>query len=52
MSRTGVNSEIAEKMLGHVTGGVAGIYDRWAYLEEKRDGLAKLAALVETITNE
>jgi hypothetical protein len=46
MSRTGVRPEIAERVLGHVQGGVAGIYDRHAYTAEKADALARLAALV------
>jgi len=52
LSRTGVAPDIAERVLAHKIGGVAGIYDRYADLEEKRDALAKLAALVETIINE
>jgi integrase len=44
MSRAGVNSDIAERCLGHIINGVRGVYDRHAYLEEKRaafDALAK-----------
>jgi integrase len=35
MSRAGVQSEHAERVLGHVIGGVAGIYDRHSYDAEK-----------------
>jgi len=51
MSRAGVSSEHAERALGHVIGGVEGIYDRHAYFEEKANALAKLAALIGTILN-
>ena len=49
MSRAGVPREHAERVLGHVIGGVEGVYDRHAYLNEKAVALAKLAALVERI---
>jgi integrase len=51
MSRAGVNSDIAERCLGHVIGGVRGIYDRHAYLEEKRVAFEALAAQIERIIN-
>jgi integrase len=49
MSRAGVSADIAERVLGHIIPGVRGVYDRHAYLDEKRDALEKLAALVERI---
>jgi integrase len=49
MSRAGVPTDYAERVLGHVIGGVRGTYDRYEYLEEKRDALAKLARLVDRI---
>jgi integrase len=49
MSRAGVNANIAERVLGHVIAGVAGVYDRHDYLAEKRDALAALAAQVDRI---
>jgi integrase len=49
MSRAGVAPDIAERVLAHKIGGVRGVYDRYAYLEEKRDALARLAGLVEGI---
>jgi integrase len=51
MSRAGVRSEIAERVLGHAIAGVEGIYDRHGYLSEKRIALEKLAALIEQIVS-
>jgi integrase len=44
MSRAGVPSNIAERVLGHAIHGVAGVYDRHPYLEEKRKALDSLAS--------
>jgi hypothetical protein len=49
MSRAGVTSDVAERCLGHVIGGVRGVYDRHEYLEEKRAAFEKLAALIAEI---
>jgi integrase len=49
MSRAKVPADHAERVLGHVIGGVRGIYDRHEYLAEKRDALAALARLVDRI---
>ena len=46
-----MQSEHAERVLGHVIGGVEGIYDRHSYDAEKADALRKLAALIERIVN-
>jgi hypothetical protein len=51
MSRAGVRPDIAERVLGHVIGGVEGVYDRHSYFDEKADALRKLAALIESIVN-
>jgi len=51
MSRAGVSSEHAERVMGHAIGGVEGIYDRHAYADEKADALAKLANLIDSIVN-
>jgi integrase len=51
MSRAGVQSEHAERVLGHAIGGVEGIYNRHSYDAEKAMALAKLAALIEQIVN-
>jgi integrase len=49
MSRAGVQSEIAERVMGHAQEGVKGVYDRHEYREEKAHALKKLAGLVELI---
>ena len=51
MSRAGVRPDIAERVMGHVVGGVEGTYDRHHYDEEKADALRRLAGLIETINN-
>jgi integrase len=51
MSRAGVNADIAERCLAHAIGGVRGVYDRHAYLEEKRQAFEALAALVARIVD-
>jgi integrase len=51
MSRAGVSSDHAERVLSHTIPGVRGVYDRHSYLAEKRDAIEKLAALVELILN-
>jgi integrase len=51
MSRAGVNADIAERCLGHVIGGVRGIYDRHEYFEEKRRAFEALAAQIDRIVN-
>lgn len=49
MSRAGVPADHAERCLGHVIGGVRGVYDRHAYVDEKRAAFEKLAGLVTLI---
>jgi integrase len=51
MSRAGVQSEHAERVMGHVIRGVEGTYDRYSYDAEKAMALEKLTALVERIVN-
>jgi integrase len=51
MARAGVPSEHAERVLGHVQGGVQRVYDRHQYFDEKAEALAKLAALVDAIVD-
>jgi integrase len=51
MSRAGVSSEHAERVLGHVIGGVEGVYDRHSYMDEKAGALEKLAQLIDRIIN-
>jgi integrase len=49
MSRAGVASDHAERCLGHVIGGVRGVYDRHEYYDEKAKVFEALAQLVERI---
>lgn len=49
MRRAGVSGEISERVLGHVIGGVEGVYDRYDYEAEKTAALEKLAGLVALI---
>ena len=49
MSRAGVRPDIAERVLGHAIGGVAGVYGRHEYAEEKKHALAALASLIENV---
>ena len=44
MSRAGVPSDHAERCLGHVIGGVRGVYDRHEYHREKAQAFETLAA--------
>jgi hypothetical protein len=52
MMRAGVRPDISERVLGHVIGGVEGVYDRYEYLVEKRDALSKLAEIVPEIVTQ
>jgi integrase len=49
LSRTGVPTDHAERCLGHVIGGVRGIYDRHEYYDEKKHAFEALAAQVQRI---
>jgi integrase len=51
MSRAGVNPDIAERCLGHVIGGVRGVYDRHQYIEEMRHAFEALANQIERIVH-
>jgi integrase len=51
MSRAGVLSEHAERVMGHAIGGVEAIYDRHSYRDEKADALKRLAALIDAIVH-
>ena len=49
MSRAGVPSEHAERVLGHAIPGVHGIYNQHDYVPEKALALEKLATLIQHI---
>lgn len=51
LARLKVEPHIAERVLNHVQPGVAGVYDRHAYLEEKRAALEKWAAHLDALRN-
>ena len=51
MSRAGVSSDHAERVLGHAIVGVEGVYDRHSYIDEKAEALRKLAGLIDGIVN-
>ena len=51
MSRAGVRPNIAERVMGHSIGGVEGVYDRHAYVDEKAEAVASLAGLLRLILN-
>jgi integrase len=51
MSRAGVDSDHAERCLGHVIGGVRGTYDRHAYYDEKKHAFEALAGQIDRILN-
>jgi integrase len=51
MQRAGVRPDISERVLGHIISGVEGTYDRYDYLEEKRDALERLEKLLDRIVN-
>jgi integrase len=51
MTQAGVPPDHAERALGHVIGGVRGVYDRHRYREEKRQSFEALAQQIERIVN-
>jgi integrase len=51
MSRAGVPSDHAERVLGHAIAGVEGVYDVHEYRDEKAGALEQLAALIDAIVD-
>jgi integrase len=51
MSRAKVSSKDAERVMGHSLPGVEGVYDRYAYMDEKSEALQRLATLIDGIVN-
>ena len=49
LSRAGVASDHAERCLGHVIGGVRGVYDRHEYFDEKAKAFEALSQQVQRI---
>jgi integrase len=52
MSRAKIPTDHAERALGHVMGGVRETYDRYEYVEEKREALLKLSILLAEIVRQ
>jgi integrase len=51
LARAGVNSDVAERCLGHALPGIRATYDRHGYVEEMRHAFEQLAAQIETIVH-
>src|SRR6516164_6004307 len=51
MSRAGISPDHAERCLGHVIGGVRGVYDRHEYHAEKAAAYEALAVQIDRIVN-
>jgi integrase len=51
LSRAGVNPDHAERCLGHIIGGVRGVYDRWQFRDEKAHAFEALAHQINLIVN-
>jgi site-specific recombinase XerD len=49
LSRAGVSADHAERCLGHIIGGVRGVYDRHEFRAEKKRAFEVLAAEIERI---
>jgi integrase len=49
LSRAGIDADTAERCLGHVIGGVRGVYDRHEYREEKARAFEVLAQQIGRI---
>jgi integrase len=49
LSRAGVQSDIAERCLGHDIPGIRGVYDRHRYVDEMREAFERLANQVTAI---
>jgi integrase len=51
LSRAGINSDIAEKCLGHAPSTIIATYDRHRYIDEMRHAFEALASLIERIVD-
>src|SRR5262249_28793899 len=51
MARASIDSEIAERMIGHAARGIVRVYNVYDYTDEKRDGFAKLEREIDLIIN-
>ena len=51
LAQSGIPSHIAERCLNHKLRGVEGIYDRYDYLDERRDALSIIADQIAPLVN-
>jgi integrase len=51
MSKLGVSTEVAERVLGHKRQGVLGVYDRHTYEDEMADALERVAKYIDGLVN-
>jgi integrase len=51
LSQIGVNADVAERVLGHLPGGIRGVYDRHDFLDEKRNALDLWARTLRAIVD-
>ena len=51
MAREGVSGHVAERCLNHSLKGVEGIYDRYDYLDERREALQKISDKLVPVIN-
>jgi integrase len=49
LARIGIEEHVAERVLAHIEGGVKRTYNRYAYLDEKRDALMRWEARLREI---
>ena len=49
LSKLGVNRFLLQRIVNHTDSGVTAIYDRYSYLEEKREALQKWADRLDDI---
>jgi hypothetical protein len=52
MSQLSVSPHIAELVIGHSIGGIVKVYDRYDYVEEKREALTRWADYLLTVVGE
>jgi integrase len=51
LSKAGVHPDHAERCLGHVLGGIRGVYDRYEYFTEKQHAFEALSKQIDLIVN-
>ena len=51
LARLKVEPHVAERVLNHIQSGVAGVYDRHEYVDEKRTALEKWASHLQTLAS-